>query len=1709
MIRRKKQWIRYVSSFFIVVLVVGQLMPYVTFAESKSQKENDFKAFIQPELQEAFVEDDFVQYLVILKDQVDTNEIADKTELRAQNQSLSKAEVKVKKQKTVVSSLMEKSKSTQKGLEAYLEKATKNEHVKAFNSYYIVNGFSVTGDVDSMEEIAQFSEVKSVLLDEEKKLILPEEQPDQQKTEKSAAEDVAWNIERMGVPEVWDRGYDGEGVVVANIDSGVDWAHPALKEKYRGYDPDHPDDPNHEFNWHDATSNIGVPVDSNGHGTHTMGTMVGQEPDGSNKIGVAPSAKWITARAFSGGTGNDSDILEAAEWILAPKDENGIPHPEKAPDIVNNSWGGNPIDNDWFRPMVQSWKSVGIVPVFSAGNASLFMGADPGTISSPGNYPESIAVGATDEDDNLASFSLRGPTEGGELKPDVSAPGVNIRSAYPGESWDEYEYKVLNGTSMSAPAVAGTIALMKQADEELTVDAIEDILKVSAVPRTDDEYPDSPNNGYGYGQVDANTVMQAVEEGVGTIKGQIVGEGSDNENPTFDHEPREILFKGEEAYFSIHASDNISVNQVTLTLTSEDGSKKSYKGDRSDGDHLEGSYEVVVPPEDISGSEMDYQWTIADFSGRNVKSEVYTTEVKEGVTTGYSEDFESYPDGWYSFGTFDTWQWGEPVFGPDSVSSGKKVMGTNLDGNYDMDTDMTLMMPPVLVEDGTKLRFQQWYHLAPFGWDVGTVYISTDKENWDALLEIQDENQNWHEVGIDLSDYAGKKVYIGFNLTSLDNERPGWYIDDVKLVNDKTSETEVTEEGETGVSLREGEKSFPITSSQNNDILPLDATVQVEETGWKTKADPQNGEFTIHHKPGEYTLSINAYGYESVTETVSLSSRGTISPEISMKAMQKQTITGKITDQFGNGVDQAQIFLLEDDQIKPVNSAPDGTYKLEAYEGEYTLQVYAKGFYKGSKTITIKPGENLDLNLQLTPFYTNDDSEIKYDNGSYGKNLAMGKKGSGFAVKMSLKEGEEMAMLKGAKLQFWADHVPVPGGDDIVISVYDATGENGSPGNKIAGPYEAKAERDLYSWTEVDLSDKGIVVEGDFYILYTQYADYPYVPGFVADGDKDNATGRSWDYFGGQWFQAEDDVGNYMIRSVVDYGDDAPNLEKPVINKPEFGELTNDASIELAGDATPDSAIEITNNGENIGETEVDSAGQFTLNVDLDEGENKLRAIAVSGGTPVAASDPVSLVLDTKAPELTIDSPDDGETINEDTVLVKGTVSDDHLDWVRVNDEKAEPENGTFEVEVALKEGENKITAEAMDKAGNSSENSITVVYEKGNIGEISPLDDQHVFAGEEVAVSFESNTEGGDASFKIALPAALQSENATDHAMVETKPGFYEGTWNVPEHLHVEGAVIEVQVTSEEGVLATGTAEGRVYVTEETIDRIAGDIRYDTAIEISKKGWDETETVILARGTEYADALAGAPLAHKLDAPILLTPTDELWGAAMEEIDRLGTSKAIILGGSNAVSDNVVSELEDNGLDVERIAGKDRFKTAEKIARRMAPDGAKKVAIVNGMDYPDALTVASHAAESGMPILLAKSEWMAESTVDTITDLDATKSIVVGGTQVIEDELLNELPAPLRLAGQNRYETNIAVNEHFGVDNAHMYVATGREYADALTGAVLAAKDNSTVLLVHEQVPEEVATYIQEQHVKRLSIFGGQNAISKGVFSELKKMLQ
>src|SRR5699024_10152460 len=196
--------------------------------------------------------------------------------------------------------------------------------------------------------------------------------------------------------------------------------------------------------------------------------MVGSEPDGSNQVGVAPGAQWIAVKVFNeSGSTTDDVLLAGAEWNLAPGGR-----VDRAPDVVHNSWGGGPGLGGWYRDAVGPWRDAGIYPGFWEGNPALFKPGGPGSVAVPANYHESFATGATDIDDMIAEFSLRGPSPYDEIKPDISAPGVNIRSTVPGSGYEGG----WNGTSMSGPAVSGVAALLRQVNADMTVDEMEEVL---------------------------------------------------------------------------------------------------------------------------------------------------------------------------------------------------------------------------------------------------------------------------------------------------------------------------------------------------------------------------------------------------------------------------------------------------------------------------------------------------------------------------------------------------------------------------------------------------------------------------------------------------------------------------------------------------------------------------------------------------------------------------------------------------------------------------------------------------------------------------------------------------------------------------------------------------------------------------------------------------------------------------------------------------------------------------------------------------------------------------------------------------------------------------------------------------------------------------------------------------------------------------------
>jgi len=405
--------------------------------------------------------------------------------------------------RAVVDSLKEIAARTQAPIKAFLAKAK-----AAVTTYWIVNTIKVTTEDERLiQDLAALPNVASIQADETWQI--PEPLPGAQEP---TIQGVEWGVARVRAPEVWQHGVRGQGIVIANIDTGVQFNHPALVNQYRGLQSAGTFD--HNYNWHDPSLICGnpslVPCDNSGHGTHTMGTAVGDD-GGTNQIGVAPGAKWIAAKGCESNFCSLSALLSSGQWVLAPTDLNGQnPRPDLRPHIVNNSWGGGG-GSTFYQATVQAWRNAGIFPAFSIGNG----GPSCGTAASPGDYPESFGVGAIDIFDNIAGFSSRGPADafGGIVKPNVSAPGVSVRSSVPTNN-----YASLSGTSMAAPHVAGVVALLWAAMPELVGDiaGTEDILQRTARFRGSTQCGSEgpPNNVYGWGIVD---VLAAVQDSTLTV----------------------------------------------------------------------------------------------------------------------------------------------------------------------------------------------------------------------------------------------------------------------------------------------------------------------------------------------------------------------------------------------------------------------------------------------------------------------------------------------------------------------------------------------------------------------------------------------------------------------------------------------------------------------------------------------------------------------------------------------------------------------------------------------------------------------------------------------------------------------------------------------------------------------------------------------------------------------------------------------------------------------------------------------------------------------------------------------------------------------------------------------------------------------------------------------------------------------------------------
>jgi len=361
---------------------------------------------------------------------------------------------------------------TQRGLRDLLAQRRAQGLVGYVRPLWIVDAIAVSATPSVIRELAARPEVLEIRPD----AVVAAPQTTSAMTAVAPAES---NVGLINAPALWDLGYRGQGVVVANMDTGVDVTHPDLASRWRGgtnswYDPN---------GQHPTT-----PTDVSGHGTWTMGVMVGGSAGGT-AVGVAPDAQWIAVKIFNDqGVSSSSVIHQGFQWLLDP---DGNPNTADAPDVVNNSWtmssAGCLLD---FQPDLANLRAAGILPIFSAGN----YGPPSGSSRSPANNLEAFAVGSTDDFDVVDASSSRGPSPCGQSAyPQLVAPGVGVRTT------DLYGlYADESGTSIAAPHVAGALALLLQGSPHMPADRQAAALEAGAV----DLGAAGPDNTYGYGRLD-------------------------------------------------------------------------------------------------------------------------------------------------------------------------------------------------------------------------------------------------------------------------------------------------------------------------------------------------------------------------------------------------------------------------------------------------------------------------------------------------------------------------------------------------------------------------------------------------------------------------------------------------------------------------------------------------------------------------------------------------------------------------------------------------------------------------------------------------------------------------------------------------------------------------------------------------------------------------------------------------------------------------------------------------------------------------------------------------------------------------------------------------------------------------------------------------------------------------------------------------------
>lgn len=1650
----------------------------------------------------------------------------------------------------------------------------------SYTPFLITNAVLVhAGDETSVREAAALPGVEGIYPTQDY------EPPDHQPGNLTAVGPLAteWGISDIKADQVWsDLGVLGQDIVVANLDTGVQFDHPALVASYRGNNGDGTF--SHDYNWFDGGNfSPDEPGDYDGHGTHTVGTMTGDD-GGNNQIGVAPGARWMAA----GTDWSDASLFAAGEWFLAPTDLSGAnPDPAMRPHIINNSWGVPGLTDPFMPDILEAWEASGMFGVWAAGNEGDF-GCE--TLRSPPLMQMTYATGAYNSTREISSFSSRGPGQNGETKPNIAAPGEGVRSSVPGNG-----YAVFDGTSMAAPHLAGSIALMWSAAPAMIGDVAgtKDLLDETASDAPDLQCggTEDDNNVYGEGRLDAYELVMAAPVGdVGTVEGTVTDAATGDPVPAVrllltgpqtrtviagaDGTFRARVLSGDytvtaEKFGWIPQTTTVTVpvdGTVTLDLQLEAAPTGTLTGTVTDGsghgfplyarvsvsgttlfaytDPVDGTYSLDIPLDTYAQIVVDAQYPgyqqgsrEVQLSGDSVEDFALPVDVISCVANGYTphrdgliETFDepTAPPGWTvedNIGNGQVWVFEDLGFW-GNLTGGEGGFAV-VDSDYygpEGQQDTSLVSPSVDLSGmpNPVLTFRQFH--VPLG-DQADVDVSHDGgSTWVTIYSAgqAEGTQEFLEVPLadDMSDVRVRFHYYDAAWAWL------WQVDDVFVGNysclpDQTG-------GYVVGNVYSTVTGDPVRGATVTSVdAPQDRAVTVD-----TPADDNldDGFYWLFSTlTGTHPFEAAARRMSTEIQDVDVPASGAVRADFHLGAGLLEVDPERI---------DTEVVLGEADTVElTVTNSGDGTAEVELREvpGGFDMlradgsRVDTSDLGPGAPLRTVKadasygalsggaaaepaqrqpagPAEEPWMDLTSYPLAVIDHRVVNLDGDWYGIGGTDGFEGYAdvFRYDAASMSWTDVAPLPEAA---WATTTGVANGKIVVSGGWRPDGNTSG----VTWAYDAA----LDGWEQVADNPSAVsaagqaVADGLLYSVggcstgdcapmssavtaydaatdqWLELADYPVGAAFLSCGGLDGTVVCT----GGV-----SESGEYSATYSYDPGTDAWSevAEAPA---PWWGSsyaVANGMLVVTGGIVNG----EVSNEARGYDPAADEWVDLPNPNTPTYRGAAACGIVRVGGD--LGGWQPTDAVEYLPGFD---DCADAGADVDWLSLSETMTVLEPGQSWtVEVTTDGAVPQPGTYTAGIQVVGGlpgtdpQVPVTMEVLPP--NAWGKLMGTVSAESCEADLSPLPG--------AAVTLVP-TDGGEPRWYLVtdsdgLYARWIDTRVGELEITAFKAGYY------PES--VVRSIPRGLVTVQDFDLLDAACEAPVPVHPDVL-RLSGANRYETAVAVSQHYAPGLDTVFLATGGDFPDALTGSAAAAGLDGPVLLTRPDKLVQATEHELRRLQPDRVVVLGGTVAISAAVLADVEDaTGATVERWSGANRYETAAAISSNV--DSADVVYVATGADFPDALAGAARAGALDAPVLLVRHGSVPRATVAELERLSPSTIRVLGGETAISDDVASALGAygtVERIAGGNRYETAALISgDH--VTSRFAFASSGTAWPDAVTASALAGRWDAPLLLVKQDaVPMVTWDELDRLDPEAVHVTGGQLTVAEEVLDLLRTL--